>query len=410
MPVDVLRCRICESEYPAVANGICVRCFGPLEPVYDWDELARTRHARADRGGAALALALRRPAARRAARGRRPAARVHAARPGAAARAARSGVGEVLPQARPREPDALVQGPRRRRRRGEGARSSGSTRSRRPRPATSRTRSPRARPRSGMRGGDLLPGRARAGEARRRRRSTARRSTRVRGSYDDCSPPRQRARRRGRLGHRQRQPALLLRRGLEDARVRDRRAARLGDARRGRDADRLGRDVHEGLAGLRAVPPARARRAARCRSSSAARPRAARPVATAFAEDRRVTPVRPDTSSVSSIAIGNPADGDLAVATREGVGRRRSTPCPRTRSARTSRCSPRPPASSARAATGVAVGALRAAVAARRARRGRPRRRARHRHRPEDAAGSPTRPARSSRSSPTSTRCSRSSG
>jgi threonine synthase len=41
MPVDVLRCRVCESEYPAVANGICARCFGPLEPVYDWDEVAR---------------------------------------------------------------------------------------------------------------------------------------------------------------------------------------------------------------------------------------------------------------------------------------------------------------------------------------------------------------------------------
>jgi threonine synthase len=42
MPVDVLRCRVCESEYPAVANGICVRCFGPLEPVYDWDAIAAT--------------------------------------------------------------------------------------------------------------------------------------------------------------------------------------------------------------------------------------------------------------------------------------------------------------------------------------------------------------------------------
>ena len=40
MPVDVLRCRVCESDYPALANGICVRCFGPLEPVYDWDEIA----------------------------------------------------------------------------------------------------------------------------------------------------------------------------------------------------------------------------------------------------------------------------------------------------------------------------------------------------------------------------------
>jgi threonine synthase len=40
--VDALRCRICESEYPAVASGVCVRCFGPLEPVYAWDEVARS--------------------------------------------------------------------------------------------------------------------------------------------------------------------------------------------------------------------------------------------------------------------------------------------------------------------------------------------------------------------------------
>ena len=37
-----LRCRVCESEYPPVANGVCVRCFGPLEPAYDWDEVARS--------------------------------------------------------------------------------------------------------------------------------------------------------------------------------------------------------------------------------------------------------------------------------------------------------------------------------------------------------------------------------
>src|SRR3954470_21808752 len=41
MSVDALRCRICESEYPAVASGVCVRCFGPLEPVYDWAEVER---------------------------------------------------------------------------------------------------------------------------------------------------------------------------------------------------------------------------------------------------------------------------------------------------------------------------------------------------------------------------------
>src|SRR3954449_451787 len=42
MAVETLRCRVCEAEYPAVASGSCLRCFGPLEPVYDWDELART--------------------------------------------------------------------------------------------------------------------------------------------------------------------------------------------------------------------------------------------------------------------------------------------------------------------------------------------------------------------------------
>jgi threonine synthase len=51
VPVDVLRCRVCESEYPAVANGICVRCFGPLEPVYDWDALgARMSRERIEAG------------------------------------------------------------------------------------------------------------------------------------------------------------------------------------------------------------------------------------------------------------------------------------------------------------------------------------------------------------------------
>jgi threonine synthase len=37
--VDSLRCRVCEAEYPIVASGICMRCFGPLEPVYDWEGL-----------------------------------------------------------------------------------------------------------------------------------------------------------------------------------------------------------------------------------------------------------------------------------------------------------------------------------------------------------------------------------
>jgi threonine synthase len=34
-----LRCRVCGSEYELEAVGVCARCFGPLNPVYDEDAL-----------------------------------------------------------------------------------------------------------------------------------------------------------------------------------------------------------------------------------------------------------------------------------------------------------------------------------------------------------------------------------
>jgi threonine synthase len=42
MPASSLRCRNCASEYALEDIGTCTSCFGPLDPVYDWDELART--------------------------------------------------------------------------------------------------------------------------------------------------------------------------------------------------------------------------------------------------------------------------------------------------------------------------------------------------------------------------------
>ena len=42
MPATALHCRICETEYALEAVGSCSRCFGPLDPVYDWDEVERT--------------------------------------------------------------------------------------------------------------------------------------------------------------------------------------------------------------------------------------------------------------------------------------------------------------------------------------------------------------------------------
>ncbi|MGZ4400270.1 MAG: threonine synthase [Gaiellaceae bacterium] len=46
MPATALRCRICGTEQEAGLVGACPRCFGPLEPVYDWEELG----ARVSRG------------------------------------------------------------------------------------------------------------------------------------------------------------------------------------------------------------------------------------------------------------------------------------------------------------------------------------------------------------------------
>jgi threonine synthase len=42
VPATSLRCRICETEHALEAVGTCSRCFGPLDPVYDDEQVART--------------------------------------------------------------------------------------------------------------------------------------------------------------------------------------------------------------------------------------------------------------------------------------------------------------------------------------------------------------------------------
>jgi len=37
VPALALRCRVCEAEYPLEGVGVCQSCFGPLDPVYDRD-------------------------------------------------------------------------------------------------------------------------------------------------------------------------------------------------------------------------------------------------------------------------------------------------------------------------------------------------------------------------------------
>ena len=107
------------------------------------------------------------------------------------------------------------------------------------------------------------------------------------------------------------------------------------------------------------------------------------PVAAAYREERPVTPIRPQTTA-SSLAIGNPADGDHALATaRASGGSIHSVPEDEIGSnmvllAETSGVF-------GEAAAGICLGALREAIAQGTRHRGRPRRPPRHRRRPEDA-------------------------
>ena len=153
--------------------------------------------------------------------------------------AERLGLRRGVGQERRPQPDALLQGPRRRRRL-------------------------RARPRAGLRHAGLRLDRQPGQRGRRPgRRARAADSyvfipsdleeqkilatgvygtnlVKIRGNYDDVNRLCTELSGERELGLRQRQHAPLLRRGLQDPRLRDRRAARLGGARPRRGADRLG--------------------------------------------------------------------------------------------------------------------------------------------------------------------------
>ncbi len=100
------------------------------------------------------------------------------------------------------------------------------------------------------------PGGAEAPRDRRLRDEPGRRPRQLRRR----EPPLHRALRGAALGVREREPAPLLRRGLQDSRLRDRRAARLDASRPRRLPDRLGLALHEDRSRLRGVARSRARR------------------------------------------------------------------------------------------------------------------------------------------------------
>ena len=149
-----------------------------------------------------------------------------------------------------------------------------------------------------------------------------------------------------RLGLRQHQPALVLRRRREDDGLRDRRAARLALSAAPRVA---GRRRHAAAAHRARASASCARSAsstASCRASTRRRRPAARRSSTRSTPALDYPePVRPDTIA-KSIAIGNPADGYQVIQTRAGDRRHRRGGHRRRRSSTRFSCWPRPKASS----------------------------------------------------------------
>ena len=345
--VQGLRCRECGREYDAAPIFTCEWCFGPLEVAYDYDAIAASITREKIAAGPAQPLALLRPAAGRGRRRGRPRHRVHAARARRPARRrARSRRG--VDQERHPQPDELVQGPRRLGRAEQGARVRLQGRARARRPATSRTPSPRTRRTPGC-----------AATCSSRPISSRARSSRppvyggnvvaIKGNYDDVN--RLCAELAGiyewAFVNVNMRP--VLRRGLQDPRVRDRGAARLDtfpitSSCRSRAVRCSRRSARVSTSSTRSGCSTRSRTCA-CRARRRSAARRSRRRSSTNADTIR--PVKPDTIA-KSLAIGNPADGyfalDVVRTTGGGVrdGHRRRD------RRRACSCSPAPRASSPR--------------------------------------------------------------
>ena len=227
-----LKCRECGRYYPSAPVHVCEFCFGPLEVDYDYEAIrARVSRAR-DRGRARRAsgatrdlLPMRRRAARRAQRsGFTPLVRAR----NLARRAGRQG---ALGQERlGLPPDLVLQGPRGGRgpRQGQGVRlrHRGLRLDRQPRQLGG---GPRRRGAAQVL--HLHPGRPRAGQGHRHARLRRRRWSRSQGTYDEVNRLCSEVADKYRWAFVNINIRPVLRRGLQDLRLRDRRAARLAGAR-----------------------------------------------------------------------------------------------------------------------------------------------------------------------------------
>ena len=257
MPATALRCRVCETQYPLDPIGVCARCFGPLDPVYDRDAQRRTVSRESIAAGPlsiwryADLLPVAAPAEQRLAPGFTPLVQ--------APRLAETlGLGELwlkLDTANPTHSfkDRVVAvAAAKALELGRTTLSCSSTGN------LANAVAARAAA-EGIEAVVLVPGDLEP-EKLIATAVYGAKIIAVDGSYDDCSRISVELSFEldwafANVGFRS-----YYAEGLEDARVRDRRAARLEPPRRGDRSDRLGLDVHEGAPGLRRAARARPRR------------------------------------------------------------------------------------------------------------------------------------------------------
>ena len=260
MGATKLTCKECGADYAprgplrlrALLRAARGRLRARASPDVDATRAGASRAARRTSGATTTSC---RSSGPQPAHAHRPARRLHAADPRRPARRA-PGPARGVGQERRRQPDALLQGPRRLgRHRARPRARLRHARLRLDRQPRQLRRRPRRRAGHGLL--RLHPGRPRGAEDPRHRRSTARTSSRSTATTTTSTGSAPSSRGERELGLRQHQHAPVLRRGLQDPRLRDRRAARLGDAGPRRRADRLRLAVHEDRQGLRGVARAR---------------------------------------------------------------------------------------------------------------------------------------------------------
>ena len=209
-----LKCRECGRLYPKQAIHVCEFDFGPLEVAYDYDAIKPVLTRAAIESRPHIDVALPRAAADRRRADRRHAGRLHAAGEG---RPPREGARHprTLDQERHGQlPDALLQGPRRLRRAEPRARTRLQDRRLRldRQPRQLRRRQRRQRRAEKLR---VHPRRSRAGQGARLARLWHERHRHPR-RLRPGEPPLLGDRRQIRLGLREREPAPVLRRRLEE--------------------------------------------------------------------------------------------------------------------------------------------------------------------------------------------------